>query len=197
MVLQEHKAKYEEQILPQYLKALKEKSYQNIDVAKIRDTIIEQMEESIFGTTQLWSELDNNRNGIMDFLEDDQLKYLFDGLPITMPIKQYFKKIESYFHASERQKEKLMKNLMKSLDYSNQTREVVKLVPVESTKMGQDEVDRFKAHIRALITAYSQDTTKVGKGAILSDIKGLATDEERKVWINSVAMEETGEALLK
>lgn len=197
MVLQEHKAKYEEQILPQYLKKLKERSYQNLDVAKLRDMAIEQMEESSFNIRQLWEEIDSNKNGVMDFLEDEKLKYLFEGLPTTEPVKLYFKKIESYFSINERQKEKIIIKLIESLDYANQTREVIKLVPVESTRMGTDEIDRFKAQVRGIVKAYKEDNTKPGKGVLMQELKNLATTDERTVWINAVAMEEMGEVILK
>ena len=197
MVLQEKKIKIEEQILPQYIKTLKNNSYSNPDIINIKRMIIEQMEESFFNTSQIAIELDENKDGILDLIQEDRLKYIFEGLPTTEPMRQYFKKIEQYFTASERQKEKLIKKLKEVLDYADKTREIVKLVPIESTSMGQDEVERFKAKIRGQVIAYKNETTKSGRGVLLMELKNQATTDERKVWINSVAMEEINEEILK
>lgn len=193
----EKKIKLEEQTLPKFMTLLKDRQFSNVDAVKIKDSTIEQMEESIFNTSQLWIELDENKDGIMDFLEEDRLKYIFDGLPITKPIKQYFSKIEQYFYTSERQKEKLAKKLMDALDYLDKTREIVKLIPVESTQLGEEEVERFKTRIKGTILAYKEEKTKPGRGILLEELRRLATTDEKKVWVNSIALIELGEEILK
>ena len=191
------KQKLQEQAVPTNVKILKERSYSNPDIKRIQMSILEQMEESVYNTGQIWTELDSNHNGIMDILEDNNIRYLFDAMPITQPIKDYFKKIEQYFLASERQKEKLIRRLIEVLDYGDKTREVTKLVPVDATRMGQEDIDRFKSLIKSKIIAYKEDRTRVGRQALLYTIKQEASNEEKKVWVNSVAIEVLGEEILK
>ena len=202
MVTAEHKIKYEEQVLPKFIHKLKERSYSNPDIIRFQDMITGQMEDSILNSFDTWVDIqqnlrDDNGNGILDIFEDEQMKYIFEGLPTTYPTRELIKKIEKYYLVTERQKEKITNILIAILDYADKTREVIKLIPVDSTKLGQEQVESFKTMIKGLLNAYKEEKTKQGRGVLLEDIRSHAATEEKIVWVNSVAMDVIGEEILK
>src|SRR3990167_2566863 len=178
------------------LKTLRDRDYSNPDVKKLQKSILEQMEEGIFYSSQIWVDLDANKNGILDIIDDENSSYIFEGLPVTKPIRDYLNKITQYFLTSERQKEKLMLKLIDVMDYADTTREVTRIVPVDETKLDPQQVENFKSIVRSEMIAY-KESKGMGKNIMLKNIKDRVTTQEKKVWINDVAMEVLGEELLK
>ena len=196
MTSTEKKTKMTEDALPKHLKTLRDRDYSNPDVKKLQKSILEQMEEGIFYSSHIWVDLDANKNGILDIIDDENSSYIFEGLPVTKPIRDYLNKITQYFLTSERQKEKLMLKLIDVMDYADTTREVTRIVPVDETKLDPQQVENFKSIVRSEMIAY-KESKGMGKNIMLKNIKDRVTTQEKKVWINDVAMEVLGEELLK
>lgn len=196
MVTSEHKAQKE--ALPEFFNKLKSKEYVTLEIQRLKQLIIEQLEESMINVLFLKQELDENQNDILDIVEKDEgLKYIFQGLPAIDNIKHVITRMNRYYYLSERQNKKLLEALIIALDYADTTREVIKLIPVDATRLSEQDVERFKSIIKGLLIAYRDEKTKIGKGALIEDIKSKANTEEKIVWVNSIAIEILGEELLK